>query len=511
MPSTERSTHSADVAVLGATAGGVIAAVAAAREGASVVLLEPGRHVGGMLSGGLSRTDVERQEGLIGGVAGEVFTRIGAHYGGGPTWRFEPHVAEGVLVELLGEAGVTVLHDAALAGLAMDGRRIRTARLADGRAVDAAVWVDASYEGDLLAAAGATWTIGREDRSLHGERWAGRQEILPNPHQARVAVSARDDDGALSPRIVPYDALVAPGTGDGAVQSYCYRICLATAHDRRPLAPPPDYDRATYRLAERYLGGLVRAGITPSMHDVLGMSSLPGGKVDVNSHGPFSTDLPGAGRDHAQADAPTRVRIAREHRHWAQGLLHFLATDPVVPGAIHDLLAPYGYPADEFADDDGWPHQLYVREARRLQGEHVLTEADLLGGVIPADTVAMGGYNIDIREVHWVACPVSRFPDVHDEVLVEGYRSVPVRPYGIPYRALLPRGAEVENLLVSTCLSASAVAFSSLRMEPQFMVAAHAAGIAAALAARRSSVVHDVDVPDLRIRLAASGQVLVPG
>ncbi len=511
MPSTEQPDLSADVAVLGATAGGVIAAVAAAREGASVVLLEPRRHVGGMLSGGLSRTDVERQEGLIGGVAGEVFARIGAHYGGGPTWRFEPHVAEGVLLDLLGEAGVTVVHEAALAGLDGDDRRIRAARLTDGRAVDAAAWIDATYEGDLLAAAGAAWAIGREDRSLHGERWAGRQEILPNPHQARVAVSAREHDGALSPGVVPYDALVAPGVGDGAVQAYCYRICLATADDRRPLAPPPDYDRAAYRLVERYLEGLVRAGITPSMHDVLGMSSLPGGKVDVNSHGPFSTDLPGAGRDQAQADAPTRARIALEHRHWAQGLLHFLATDPVVPGEIHELLAPYGYPADEFTDDAGWPHQLYVREARRLQGEHVLTEADLLGGVIPADTIAMGGYNIDIREVHWVACPISRFPDVHDEVLVEGYRSVPVRPYGIPYRALLPRRAEVENLLVSTCLSASAVAFSSLRMEPQFMVAGHAAGVAAALAARGSGVVHDVDVASLRDRLAAGGQVLVPG
>ena len=500
--------ESADVAVFGATAGGAVAAVAAAREGARVILLATGRHVGGMLTGGLSRTDVERQEGLIGGLAGEVFSRIGASYGAGPAWRFEPHVAESVLLDLLGEARVTVRRDASLAGIEMAGRRIRGIRTGGAQRVEAQVWVDASYEGDLLAAAGATWTIGREDRALHGERWAGRQEILPNPHQARVPVSALDADGRLLPRVVPYDGLGAPGSGDGRVQSWCYRICLSSAADRRPLAPPPGYDRSAYALVQRHLAGLVAAGIQPAMHDVLGMSELPGGKVDVNSHGPFSTDLPGAGQDYIDLDDAGRARVALEHRHWAQGLLHFLSSDPAVPASIHDLLGPYGYPGDEFTDDDGWPHQLYIREARRLEGEHVLTEADLLGGVVPADTVAMGGYNIDIREVQWVACPISRFPDLHQEALVEGYLSVPVPAYGIPYRALLPRRDDVENLLVSTCMSASAVAFSSLRMEPQYMVAGHAAGVAAAMAARRSVAAHDVEVAALRTRLADTGQVL---
>jgi hypothetical protein len=497
-----------DVVVYGATAGGVVAAVAAAREGASVALVGPGRHVGGMLSGGLSRSDVERQETLIGGLAAEVFARIGDRYGGGPGWRFEPHVAEEVLLELLGEAGVDLVLDLSIDAVAVERRRVSTLTAPDGRSVDAAVWIDASYEGDLFAAAGASSNVGREDRELNGERLAGRREILPNPHQARAPVSALDDDGHLLPFVVPYDELPSLGSGDGKVQSYCYRICLSRADDRLPLDPPLGYDRARYVLVERYLAALAADGIRPSMHDVIGISELPNGKVDVNSHGPFSTNLLGAAWSYPEASADERLQIAANHESWARGLLHFLSTDAVVPGEISDLLSPYGYPADEFADNDHWPHQLYVREARRLVGEHVLTERDVFEGRMPADTIALGGYNIDIREVQWVACPISRFPDVHHEVLVEGYLSVPVEPYGIPYRSLLPLRTEVENLLVSTCVSASAVAFASLRMEPQFLVMGHAAGVAAAFAARRNTAVHDVDPDEIRGRLEASGQVI---
>ena len=497
-----------DVVVYGATAGGVVAAVAAAREGASVALVGPGRHVGGMLSGGLSRSDVERQETLIGGLAAEVFARIGDRYGGGPGWRFEPHVAEEVLLELLGEAGVDLVLDLSIDAVAVERRRVSRLTAPDGRSVDAAVWIDASYEGDLFAAAGASSNVGREDRELNGERLAGRREILPNPHQARAPVSALDDDGHLLPFVVPYDELPSLGSGDGKVQSYCYRICLSRADDRLPLDPPLGYDRARYVLVERYLTALAADGIRPSMHDVIGISDLPNGKVDVNSHGPFSTNLLGAAWSYPEASADERLQIAANHESWARGLLHFLSTDAAVPAEISDLLSPYGYPADEFADNDHWPHQLYVREARRLVGEHVLTERDLCEGRMPADTVGLGGYNIDIREVQWVACPISRFPDVHQEVLVEGYLSVPVEPYGIPYRSLLPLRTEVENLLVSTCVSASAVAFASLRMEPQFLVMGHAAGVAAAFVARRNTAVHDVDPDEIRGRLEASGQVI---
>jgi hypothetical protein len=463
-----------------------------------------------MLSGGLSRTDVERQEPLIGGIAAEVFQRIGARYGEPVAWRFEPRVAETVLREMLGEAGVQLVDESPLAGVGLLGARIETVTTSAGETVAGATWIDASYEGDLLAVSGASWAIGRESRELHGESLAGRREILPSPHQARAAVSALAADGSLLPRVEAYEATGRPGEGDGKIQSACYRICLSRADDRLPLDPPPGYDRSAYVLVERYLAALARDGARLDMHDVIGISDLPGGKADVNSHGPFSTNLPGSIAAYVAADATGRAAIRAEHESWARGLLHFLAHDAAVPGEIAAILAPWGYPADEFTDTRHWPHQLYIREARRLVGEHVLTQADLLGGRIPADTVALAGYNIDIREVQWVGCPISRFPDIHHEVLVEGYLSWPVPPYGIPYRSLLPQRHEVENLLVSTCVSASSVAFGSIRMEPQYLALGHAAGVAAAIAARARGRVHEVDVPRLREWLRRDGQVLAP-
>ena len=496
------ASESADVCVFGATAGGVLAAVAAADEGASVVLLNQGTHVGGMLSGGLSRTDIERQERLVGGMAREVFRRIGAQYGDAVAWRFEPHVAEQVLIDWLADAGVAVVDEFEIAHADVERHRIRSIASASGAIAEAGAWIDASYEGDLLAAAGASFSIGREGRAVHGERWAGRREMLPNPHQFRAPVSAVDGAGELLHGVVPY--------GAGTDPAFCTRRGRTPAHDRLPLVAPPGYDRQRFTLLTRYFDALAREGIPANLHDAIGISELPNRKADVNSHGPVSTNLLGGAWAYPTAERAARRAIEHDHRLWAQGLLHFLATDTAVPAVIAEEMVRYGYPADEFIDTGGWPHQLYVREARRLVGEHVLTERDLRDGRVPGDTVGLGGYNIDIREVQWVACPVSRFPDVHDEVLVEGYLSVPVAPYGIPYRSLLPRRTELENLLVSTCISASAVAFASFRMEPKFMIAGHAAGVAAAQAARRNVAVHAVDVDALRGRLELDGQILRP-
>ncbi len=506
----EARVASAEVVVVGATAGGVLAAIAAATEGASVLLVEPGRHVGGMLTGGLSRTDVERQEHLLGGFTAEVFRRIGQRYGHGTAWRFEPHVAEAVLLDWLADAGVIVDFETVLASCEVRDRRVEAIVSGTGARYEGRTWIDATYEGDLLAAAGADFALGRESRALHGERWAGRREILPNPHQFRAPVSAVADDGSLLPGIVPYDEIGLPGEGDGKVQAYCHRLCLTTAEDRLPIDVGVAYDRSRYELLARYFESLAREGIPANLHDAIGISGVPGDKADVNSHGPVSTNLLGSAWRYVTGDAVARDAIRAEHRSWAQGLLRFLATDPVVPAVIQDEVARYGLPRDEFTDSAGWPHQLYVREARRLVGEHVLTEADLLEGRVPGDSIGLGGYNIDIREVQWVACPISRFPDIHQEVLVEGYLSVPVPAYGIPYRSLLPKRSQVENLLVSTCISASAVALASFRMEPQFMIAGHAAGVAAAQASRRGAAVHEVDTGVLRARLAAHGQLLAP-
>ncbi len=500
-----------EVAVYGATASGVMAAIAAAETGARTVLLEPGRHVGGMLSGGLGKTDMERQERVIGGLARRFFERLGARYGQTIAWRFEPHVAEQVLLEWLEAAGVEMRFGAVLRGVERADGRIRSVLLESAgsvgavESVEAAIFVDASYEGDLLAAAGVTYATGREDRALHGETLAGRREFLPDPHQFRAAVRA-DEAGALARYIQPLDSIGLPGEGDGKVQSYCYRICLSS--DRAtsdPLPAPAGYESARFSAVAAYLRAL---GDRATVRDVLGIGGLPNGKTDLNSGGPISTNLLGASWGYVEADRATRKLIAREHQDWAQGLLYFLAHDRSVPAPIRREVGRYGLPRDEFSDTDGWPHQLYVREARRMQGEHVLTQRDLTGERDKPDSIGMGGYNIDIREVQWVSCPVSRFPDVADEILQEGYLSVPVDPYQIPYRALLPLREECCNLLVSCCISASHVALNSFRLEPQFMIAGQAAGTAAALAARERGEVHKVDVGVLQERLGRAGAVL---
>ncbi len=413
-PLSEPPEGRTDVAVYGATAGGVMAAVAAAEVGARTLLLEPGRHVGGMISGGLGKTDMERQERVIGGFARRFFERVGTHYGQPIAWRFEPHVAERVLLELLDEAGVEVRFGAALAGVERDsaGGRIQAVRLASGESVEsgvsvesvgtveAAVFVDATYEGDLLAVAGVTYATGREDRALHGETLAGRREFLPDPHQFRAAVRAAEA-GALARYIQPLDLIGLPGEGDGKVQSYCYRICLSS--DRatsEPLPAPAGYEAARFSAVAAYLRAL---GDRATARDVLGIGGLPNGKTDINSGGPISTNLLGASWGYVDADRATRKLIAREHQDWAQGLLYFLAHDRSVPAPIRLEVGRYGLPRDEFSDTDGWPHQLYVREARRMQGEQVLTQRDVTAERHKPDSIGMGGYNIDIREVQW--CP----------------------------------------------------------------------------------------------------------
>ena len=493
-----------DVLVFGATAGGVMAAVAAAEEGARTLLVSTNRHVGGMVSGGLGKTDVERQERLIGGLAARFFAAVGDHYGDAPAYRFEPSVAERELGRLLDAAGVEQLRSGILEEVRLaPGGRIAAIRLHGHPPVAARVVIDASYEGDLIRAAGISHVIGREGRERYGERLAGRVELLPSPHQFRRMFSATGAGGALLPGVRPYDELVPTGAGDGLVQSYCYRICLTDDPARRiALEAPPGYDAQRYVLLERYLAVL---GEDATIRDVLGIGPTRNGKTDVNSGGPVSTNLLGGSQAYPTASAIEREGIAAEHRTWAQGLLYLLATDPAVPGRIREELAAFGLPADEFGDTGHWPHQLYVREAARMIGDHVLTEHDLRSGDAVPDAIGMGGYNVDIREVQWVAAPVYRFPDVHPEVMVEGYLSVPVEPYSIPYRALLPRREECVNLVVPVCISASHVAFSSFRMEPQYMIAGEAAGVAAAMAARSEAVVHDVDLDALQGRLRARG------
>jgi hypothetical protein len=418
------------------------------------------------------------------GLARRFYEDVAAHYDA-PLWAVkgpEPHVAERLFEAMLDRAGVEVA-------------------LGDD-AGDAAVYVDASYEGDLMASRGVPYAVGREPRALYGETWAGRQPATrPSKHNFPVRISPFADDGSLLPHVrePELDARGWPadriGEGDGGLQAYQFRLCLTDrAENRLPLHEPPDYDPDEFELLRRYL-----AAVDVDARDLVGLvpDLLPNGKCDVNSIGPFSLNLlDGSNRGYPDGDTAARDRIRARHLHHARALLVFLANDDAVPERIRRELARWGPCADEFEDTDGWPHQLYVRDGRRMLGEYVLRESDLLDGRPQPDAVATGSYNIDIREVErtWRYLPeYVREPAVFNE----GYLSVAVPPYPIPYRCLTPQREHATNLLVPVCLSASHVAFGSVRMEPTLMMLGAAAGRAAAQAARRGCAVQDVSAASL--------------
>jgi hypothetical protein len=501
-----------------------MAAVAAADRGARVVLAEPGRHIGGMTSGGLGYTDVGDRR-VIGGLSARFYADVAAHYGVGD-WHYagpEPHVAEAILTAWLERAGVVVVLGAGLAGLVVRDGVIEQVTLADGSRYGAGVFVDAGYEGDLMAAAGVRYRIGREDRTLHRETLAGRAEIAPGMHNFPVIVSPFADPDARYPGLpeapVPggllpliHDRpLAVVGSGDGGVMAYGYRVCLTTADDRIPIERRDGYDEAEFELARRYFAAMAAEGRELKAGRMVGLEpNLPGGKCDGNSLGPVSLNLlDGSNWAYPDGTRSEREAIRRRHLEYIHDLLYFLSTDPAAPAGVRRELQRWGLPADEFADTGGWPHQLYVREARRMTGEYVLTEHDLVRPRHPVpDAVAMGSYHIDIREVQRTWRWVWEHPTPIPQTVNEGYLSVPVRPYPVPYRCLLPRREECANLLVPVCVSASHVAFASVRMEVQYQMLGAAAGVAAALAVRSGAAVHDVPVTDLQSHLAADGQVL---
>ncbi|MHA7132954.1 FAD-dependent oxidoreductase [Oerskovia turbata] len=512
---------STDVVVHGATAAGVCAAVAAARSGVRVLLVEPGQHVGGMTSGGLGYTDLGDPR-VVGGPAARFRADVAAHYGvaegryAGP----EPHVAEAILTRWLEEAGVEVLLGRRLEHAVVrhdgpDGPRIVETRVRAAHGAETIagqVFVDATYEGDLLDAAGVPSAIGREDVALHGESYAGRREIFPGMHNMPPGLSpfrGPGRTGGLLPQIKP-EPLAPVGSGDGGVMSYGYRVCLTRAPDRVEIARRPGYDPDHWELGRRLFDHWRRHGVDVPAGRLLGLEqNLPGGKCDANSLGPFSLSvLDGSAWAYPAAGHDERERIRLRHLHHAQDFLYFLSADDAVPRAVRDELARWGLPRDEFADTGHLPHQLYVREARRMAGQHVLTQHDLLGARPQPDVVAMGSYHLDVREVQRAWRDAPEHPDPVPGVVTEGYLSVRVPPYPIPYRSLVPRPQDCANLLVPVCVSASHVAFSSIRMEVQYQMLGWAAGRAAAQAVAGALAVQRIDVGGLQDMLREDGQVL---
>ena len=513
---TAEGPHQADVVVYGATPGGFCAAIAAAREGAKVVLVEPTEHVGGLSTGGLSHCDSNQMvRSTLRGLFHEWHARIVKEYTdrglkapydpalkNQARWVFDPHVAMRVTQAMLAEAGVTVLTDHDLESVTKDGPRIVSLTTKRG-AFTAPVFIDGTYEGDLLAAANVDWTIGREGREAYGEPLAGKRYPKPG-----MAIDGFTDDGR------PLALVTAEGRGDEAagdtnLTTYGSRLCLTRdPRNRLPMPEPSHYDPARFELIRRFL----KAGGSPNM---VGFDPypLPGGKADGNNsiNKQFSIGLVGGGVGWHTADEAGREQIWEAHKQYTLEFIHFLKTDPAMPKQFRDRYAEWGLCKDEFAATEHFPPALYVRESRRLLGMYVISQKDIMEEPEKPDPIAISSFPIDSHDCRRVAV---KGGGVINEGTIYPVREKQGRGYAyhVPYRAVLPKPDQCDNLLVPVALSCTHVGMSSLRIEGAWMVIGQGAGVAAALAAKDDVPVHEVSYPALRDHLLTHGQVLdLPG
>lgn len=511
----------ADVVIYGATSAGVAAAVQVSRMGHSVVLIEPGKHVGGLTSGGLGFTDSGDKR-AIGGIAREFYQRIRRHYDDASAWTqeqssdypryrpaddamwtFEPKVAEQVFRRMLTEVRVELLQGERLnrsTGVMVVGGRIQQIVMESGLVLAGQQFIDATYEGDLMAAAQVKYTVGREANSVYGETLNGNQ-VRANTHNHRFlkSVDPFRVRGDRSSGLLPGIDAAGPGlegAGDHRVQAYCFRMCMSKSpQNRRPFPKPDGYDERNYELLLRnFEAGDLRVPLSPDM--------MPNLKTDTNNNGAVSTDFLGGNYDYPEADYVQREAIIRDHERYQKGLMWTLANHPRVPASVRAEMAQWGLPLDEFTDNDNWPHQLYIRESRRMVSDYVMTEQDCRRERMAADSVGLGSYNMDSHNVR-------RFVTADGKVQNEGDVQVsPGGAYLISYRSVVPARGQVENLAVPVCLAASHIAYGSIRMEPVFMVLGQSAATASVLALRTGTSLQNVQYAELRARLLQDGQVL---
>lgn len=505
IPNVKAQTY--DLVVYGATGAGITSAVAASKSGLKVLIIEPGKHIGGMVTGGLSHSDFGDQS-VIGGLTYEFHKKVAQHYKT-PIffWRGpEPKVAESIMKDWLEEYKVTVLFNKRLSEVIKERKRITKIILTDGSEISGKIFIDAGYEGDLMARANVAYTWGRESVSDYHESYAGRQPVTFTSHQidARISPFVNDQYKKLLPLINPRP-LVNYGEGDKGIQSYCFRLIATNrAENMVPWTKPKNYNPKTYELMRRYYIE------KPDASALIGFwPTLPNGKSDINSSKGLSTNLlDGSSWEYPEANYQKRDSIWQWHRDYTLGLAWFLSSDPSVPKKVKDEMKTFGLCKDEYIDNDNFPHQLYVREARRMKGSYFMTQRDLQVDTIKYDAIAMSSYNIDVREMQRTYIDISRFPDLNSEVYNEGYLSIPVSKYAIPYRSIIPNITECENLLVPVCLSGSHLSIASIRMEPTYMILGESAGIAAALAIESNRAVQKVDVEELQNRLINSQQII---
>lgn len=520
--------HKADVIVYGGTSAAVTTAVQVARMNRSVIVVSPDSHLGGLSSSGLGFTDTGNKE-VIGGLAREFYQLIYQHYQkpeswkwqkqseygnrgqGSPAidgekrtmWIFEPHVAEEAFETMIEQNNITVLRDEWLDrenGVIKKEGRIISIKTLSGKVFRGKIFIDVTYEGDLMAAAGVSYHIGREDNSVYGETWNGVQKgVFHHGHYFRDSIDPYkipgDPSSGLLPRI-SHDTPGENGTGDNKIQAYCFRLCL-TQHpgNRVAVTMPEGFDSTQYEL-------LVRVASTRWNEYFDKYDAIPNMKTDVNNHGPFSTDNIGMNWDYPEASYERRKEIVREHVTYQKGLLHFMRTDPRLPESLRDEMNSWGYAGDEFEDNGNWPYNIYVREARRMIGEYVMTENDVLVKRPVPHPVGMGSYTMDSHNVQ-------RYVTPGGYVQNEGDIGVAApKPYQIGLGALLPKKEECTNLLVPVCISCSHIAFGSIRMEPVFMILGQSAGTVASLALIRRKNIHDLTYDEIRDQLLIDGQIL---
>lgn len=507
---THADTRSADVIVYGSTPGGVCAAIAAAREGASVILLEPTRHVGGMNTGGLSFSDSNQMyRQTLMGLFHEWHLRIQEDYErrgielpydvnvkDQTNWSYEPHVASRVTHAMLDEADVTVLTERHIESVETKGERITGIVTSDG-VFSARMFIDGSYEGDLMAAAGVSWRIGRESRDEYGESYAGRQ--YP---KKMMEIDGFDDEGNPLPLITATQR-GPDDIGDDELMVYSFRLPLTNKPGNKIQMPKPDnYDPARFEVVRRYVR---RHGARSVGFD---RYRVPNGKRDGNNSigRQFSIGLVGGATGWAEADQAERARIFEAHRQYTLEFIHFLSTDPVFSEEERAEVAQWGLCADEFEQFDCWPPQLYVRESRRLEGMYVVTQSDILDENVKADPIVVASFPIDSHDCRRIAIPGGGV--TNEGTIFPVRRSGVGYPYHVPYRAIVPKVGQCDNLLVPVALSSTHVAISSLRIEATWMLLGQSAGIAAAMAAEQDVSVQALPYEDLEPRLLAQGQVL---
>jgi hypothetical protein len=487
-----------DICVYGGTSAGVIAAYTAAKLNKSVILIEPGTRLGGLSTGGLGFTDIGNKY-VVTGLARDFYRRIGQHYGKFEQWTFEPKVAEAIFLEYIKRGNVKVIYNTRLRKVNKAGKHITAVEFENSinpasktQTIKASQYIDCTYEGDLMAKAGVSYTTGREANSQYNETVNGVE--IREGHQFPDGIDPYKIQGKPESGLlwgISPETMAPIGSGDKKIQSYNFRLCLTNdPANRIDITKPDNYDPSRYELLLRYL----EKKPSKDLYGFMKPDMMPNHKTDINNNGPFSTDMIGMNYNYPDGDYKTRDAITKAHTDYTKGFLYFIGHDERMPQHLRDQMLKWGYPKDEYTDFGNFSPQMYVREARRMVGAYVMTEANCLHKEVVDDKVGMGAYNMDSHNTQRIV--LNGMVKNEGDVQLRG-----ISPYGIAYRSITPKATDCDNLLVPVCLSASHMAYGSIRMEPVFMVLAQSAAVAAAQAIDKKTGVQQIDVKQLQADL----------